>query len=189
VLSGAVATVLTLVAVNTHAAKWAPRRAVCGSELWSLKTLSDPLRRRVNLHPRATTIAAINARPMPARAPRRRDAFERQVWRVSAQIVEYRLEDDQDIHLVLYGGGSYLIAEMPAAACLPPRTRARRAIVRVRRMFRTRCGPATDSWRPLGAVAYVSGIGFWDFPHGQSGAARNYAELHPLTGMRVLTGC
>jgi hypothetical protein len=126
---------------------------------------------------------------MPARAPRRRDAFERQVWRVSAQIVEYRLEDDQDIHLILYGAGSYLIAEMPAAACLPRGTRARRAIVRVRRMFETRCGAATDSWRKLGAVAYVSGVGFWDFPHGQKGAARNYAELHPVTGMRLLTGC
>jgi len=78
---------------------------------------------------------------------------------------------------------------MPAAACLPRRTRARRAIVRVRRTFESRCGAATDSWRPLGAVAYVSGVGFWDFPHGQSGAARNYAELHPLTGLRLITGC
>jgi hypothetical protein len=158
VLSGAVATLLTLVAVNSHEAKSAPTRAACGSELWSLKTLSDPLRRRVNLHPRATTIAAINARPMPVRAPTRRDAFERQVWRVSAQIVEYKLEDDQDIHLVLYGAGAYLIAEMPAASCLPRRTRDRRAIVRVRRFFETGCGAATNSWHQLGAPSLTSAV-------------------------------
>jgi hypothetical protein len=188
-LTVAVAALLAVVADHSQGARSAPVQTACGSELWALKTLSDPLRRRVNLRPRATTIAAINARRMPARAPRRRDAFERQVWRVSAQIVEYRLEDDQDIDLVLYGGGSYLIAEMPAAACLPRRTRNRPAIVRVRRMFESRCGAATDSWHQLGAVAYVSGVGFWDFPHGQSGAARNYAELHPVTGMRLLNGC
>jgi hypothetical protein len=32
-----------------------------------------------------------------------------------------------------------------------------------------------------GAVAVISGVGFWDFPHGQHGHARNYAELHPVT--------
>jgi hypothetical protein len=34
---------------------------------------------------------------------------------VRAQIVPYKLEADDDIHLVLFGGGSYMIAEMPAA--------------------------------------------------------------------------
>jgi hypothetical protein len=32
-----------------------------------------------------------------------------------------------------------------------------------------------------------SGVLFFDFPHGQSGHARNYAELHPVTGFRVLS--
>ena len=54
--------------------------------------------------------------PRPTPAVRTR-GFERRVWRVRAQIVEYRLEDDQDIHLVLFDHGAYLIAEMPAARC------------------------------------------------------------------------
>ena len=54
-------------------------RAACGVELWSLKTLSDPLRYRVNLHPRNTSVAAINALPMPHPTPRTRTpAYERQ---------------------------------------------------------------------------------------------------------------
>jgi len=174
------------------AAAGAPTRAaqaLCGSERWALKTLSDPQRNLVNLRPRTTTVAAINNRRPPAVLTGRRDAFERQVWRVTVQIVEDKLEADSDIHLVLFGHGGYLIAEMPAAVCLPRGTRDRRAIVGARRVFVRRCGAATDTWRQLGAVAWVSGVGFWDFPHGQSGHARNYAELHPVTAIRLLSGC
>jgi len=173
----------------TLAVPKASARVACGRELWSLKTLSDPQRNLVNLRPRATTVAAINSRRPPAIVSTHRDAFERQVWRISAQIVEYKLESDSDIHLVLFGQGGYLIAEMPAAVCLPPTTRDRRAIVAARRVFESRCGAATDSWHSVGAVASISGVGFWDFPHGQTGHARNYAELHPVTGIRLISGC
>jgi hypothetical protein len=50
-------------------------------------------------------------------------------------------------------------------------------------------GLPTSSWQSLGAVVLISGVGFWDFPHGQTGAARNYAELHPVTGIRFISGC
>jgi hypothetical protein len=154
-----------------------------------LKTLSDPLRYRVNLRPRATTVATLSRRRAPHPIPRRRTAFERQVWQVTAQITEFKLEGDDDIHLILFDHGAYMIVEMPAPSCLPRRTRDRRAIVNVRRLFESRCGLSTDSWQPLGAVVRISGVGFWDFPHGQTGAARNYAELHPVTGLRRIAGC
>ena len=126
---------------------------------------------------------------MPHPTPTTRESvFERRVCRVRAQIVEYKLEDDQDIHLVLFDRGAYMIAEMPAANCLA-RARDRRAIIRVRRLFESRCGAATASWQPLGAVVYISGVGFWDFAHGQHRHARNYAELLPVTGLRLIAGC
>jgi hypothetical protein len=82
-----------------------------------------------------------------------------------------------------------MIAEMPSAACLPRTTRDRRAIVAARTVFTRRCGIPTSSWQPLGAVALISGVGFWDFPHGQSGHARSYSELHPITQLRLIVGC
>jgi hypothetical protein len=165
-------------------------RIGCGRESWVLKTLSDPQRKLVNLHPRNTTVRAINRRRMPSPTPARRTTrFQRHVWRVLAQVVEYKLEQDDDIHIVLFEHGAYMIAEMPSAACLPPTARDRRAITSARRLFESRCGLAIEMWRPLGAVAYISGVGFWDFPHGQSGHARNYAELHPVTSIRIVAGC
>jgi hypothetical protein len=168
----------------------ASARAACGVELWSLKTLSDPQRFVVNLHPRLTSVVAINRRGMPVPTPRTRSTpYERRVWRVKAQIVQFKLEDDSDIHLILYWRGSYMIAEMPTASCLPFRARDRRAIIAARRLFVSRCGLPTSSWQSLGAVALISGVGFRDVPHGQTGAARNYAELHPVTGLRLVAGC
>jgi hypothetical protein len=51
------------VAIPSHGRAWSTR--ACGVELWAVKALSDPQRKLVNLHPRNTTIAAINALPMP----------------------------------------------------------------------------------------------------------------------------
>ncbi len=162
----------------------------CGVELWSLKTLSDPQRKLVNLHPRNTTVPAIDALPMPHPTPATRSTnFERQVWRVSAQVVQFKLEGDSDIHLILFGQAKYMIAEMPLASCLPKTTRDRKAIVAARARFVSRCGQPSPTWQSLGAVGYISGVGFWDFPHGQSGAGQNYAELHPVTAIRIVSGC
>jgi hypothetical protein len=88
----------------------------CNVRLKGLKTLSDPQRKRVNLHPKNTTAAAINALSQPHPTPKSRStAFSRRVWRVPAQITEFKLEGDSDIHLVLYDDNAYLVAEMPAA--------------------------------------------------------------------------
>jgi hypothetical protein len=147
---------LLVLAASRIDANGTPTAVACGVELWSLKTLSDPQRALVKLRPKSTSVAAINRLPMPHPTPStRKTVFERRVWRVRAQIVEYKLEDDQDIHLVLFDRGAYLIAEMPSGACLTARTRDRRALVRVRRVFETRCGAATSSWRPLGAESAV----------------------------------
>src|SRR5262249_52861673 len=142
-----------LAAATSHIGRTVPARSTCGEKFLSLKTLSDPQRSLVNLHPRYTTIAAIDAVPMPNPTPTiRSTAFERQVWRVKARIVEFMLERDSDIHLILFEDGAYLIAEMPLASCLPSTTRDRRAIVAARARFVRRCGQPSFSWQPLGAV-------------------------------------
>ncbi len=162
----------------------------CDNTLGGLKTLSDPQRGLVDLRPRTTTIRAINKLRRPARAtPRRDSAFERHVWRVRAVIVKDRIQDDGDIQMILVARHSYMLAELPAPACLPRATRARAAIVGARRRFARGCGSPSRAWRNEGAVASVSGVGFWDRPSRQPGHAKNYAELQPVTNIRFLVGC
>jgi hypothetical protein len=91
---------------RAHAGKSRSNHSECGSELWSLKTLSDPQRFSVRLRPTSTTVAAINARPMPSPTPTTRSTpYERRVWQVRAQLVEFKLEADGDIHLALFDKG------------------------------------------------------------------------------------
>jgi hypothetical protein len=153
----------------------------CDPERLGLKTLSDPQRTLVRLRPKATTIATINqlARPRPTPTTRA-TGFQRHVWRVRAQIVQYRLEADGDIDLALYDANQYLTATMPHPRCLSTRTRAREAIVRARARLEGLCGPARPGWHDLGAVALVDGVGYWGAGH---------AELRPVTGLRLIAGC
>jgi hypothetical protein len=145
-----------------------------------LGTLSDPQRNLVRLRPTATTIAAINQLPRPRPTPTTRaTAFQRRVWRVRAQIVEYKLERDGDIRLALYDG-AYLSVAMPAPSCLSARTRARGAIEQARAYFEGLCGPARPSWQDLGAVALIDGVGYWSARH---------PELRPVTRVRLVAGC
>ncbi len=164
--------------------------ARCGHELWDLKTLSDPRLNLIYARPRLTSIIAINARQMPRRTPTLRSrGYERHVWRLVAQITNFKLARNGDILLVLFDKSDYMIAKMPAAECVPSTARYRRATINTRHLFESRCGTATRRWQDLGAVVDLQGVGFWNFPHGQRGHARNYAELHPLTRIRFIAGC
>jgi len=162
----------------------------CNVRLKGLKTLSDPERNLVNLSPKNTTAAAINALPQPYPTPKTRTTdFSRHVWRVTAQIIKFKLEGDSDIKLVLFDENAYLIAEMPVAQCLPKKARDRRAIVAARKRFETRCGKPTKQWKQLGAIATISGVGFFDIPDTRKPQAGNSAQLQPLTAIEFVFGC
>lgn len=187
---GLVVVLSVIVAASTAVSATAREAGACGSPLRDLKTLSDPGRGLVFFRPQPTTIAAINRRPMPSPTPTiRTRGFERHVWRVAAQITQYRLDDDGAIQLILFDARDYMIAEMPPSLCLAKGTRNRQEVVEARHTFETRCGPATPNWRSLGAVVSISGVGLWDYPRGQRGHARNYAELSPVTSIRFVAGC
>ena len=184
---------LAVLVVATTAERTAARpiaATACGSDYWPLKTLSDPLRKKVRLTPKETTLTEIASPAHPQPTPTTRNTlFERQVWRITVQITEFKREGDSDIHLILFDAGTYGIAEMPAAACVPKKARARKAIINARRKFEAACGKATSSWKRLGAVATISGVGFWDKPHTQNPHAPNFAELHPVTAIKFISGC
>jgi hypothetical protein len=181
--------VLASIAATARAEAQDPDRS-CNARLKGLKMLTDRQRKLVNLHPKNTTAAAINALPQPHPTPKTRTTdFSRRVWRVTAQITEFKLEGDSDIHLVLFDGGAYLIAEMPAAQCLPKKTRDRKAIVAARKKFELSCGKPTNKWKQLGAVVIISGVGFFDILHTQKPHAGNFVELHPVTGIKFVSGC
>ena len=87
--------------------------------------------------------------------------------------------DDSDYHLVLDDGlGETMIAEIPSADCIAA-SPFKSAIAAVRAAFFIRFHPAS-SFKSTRAGVTVSGVGFFDRIHGQTGVAHNGIELHPV---------
>jgi hypothetical protein len=157
----------------------------CGVERWAVKTLADPAARRVSLSPRPTTIRALRKKQVPGYVGLRRlRGVERTTFRVRASLVEMKLEDDSDIHLVIAdpsNSRTMMIAEFPAASCTAGASRtARTKMRRARNALVAACGSPSTSFRRLKGTATISGVGFFDQIHGQTGVAPNGIELHPV---------
>ena len=175
-------------AAGRHSA--APSASRCGGELWRLKTFSDLQRTRVDVTPQSTTLGAIRERRGPGGVPTRRTTrYQLHTWEVPAQITLFRLDPTGSVRLVLYDDNAYINAVIPAPACLSPRTRQRASILAAWHLFVDKCGHASSDWQPLGAIFFVRGLGFWGGKTPQRGGAPNGAELHPVTGLRVVAGC
>jgi hypothetical protein len=83
--------------------------------------------------------------------------------------------DDGDIHLALRGDdGSSVITEAPEPAC-SVHSRDKAAINKARLV-------AQDI--KVGDKVIAAGVGFFDFPHHQTGHAVNYIELYPLVSIK-----
>jgi hypothetical protein len=160
--------------------------ATCGVERWPVKTLTDRDRARVVLAARTATIRYLGSLAPNAGGQSTRSPLETRSYAVTASLTKVKRETDSDYHLVLTQGGASMIAEMPFVGCDPgARARFRMALARSA-LDATLAGPVGRSWRSAKALVRVTGVLFFDFPHGQSGHAPNFVELHPVTSFRVL---
>lgn len=164
------------------------RRGQC-SGLTSVRTLAVRPRRKADLHPRRTTIKALTQLERPKHVVHGRSSFERQTFEVVAQITLARHTVNNAILLVLFDDRYYMSAILPPLQCLSGGIRGREQIASARTRFGGGCGIPPLEWAPSGAVAYVTGVGFWGATRGRRGAAPNGASLAPVTGIRFLAGC
>ena len=154
----------------------------CGIERWSVKVLGDPDRGRVRMQPVETTIDELAAMQRPALLPTdaRADPVELTVYRVEARLLWLFAESDGDYHLVLASPRDTtitMIAEVPDPACASADSSDSQIYQRVRqRLMDTLNAPGGDR-RPR---IRVTGVGFFDYLHGQRGVAPNEIELHPV---------
>src|SRR5947199_6557482 len=132
----------------------------CGTERWSVKTLSDADRDKVDFTAKEATVGWLVSQEHPAQSPadQRIGPIETQTYKVRARLISYKLEQDGDFHIVIADvedPGKTMIAEIPSPDCAGA------------------CASAhVEEFRRARAV------GFFDFLHGQTGAAPNGIELH-----------
>jgi hypothetical protein len=164
---------------------------VCGHERWAVKTLSDPSAGQVNFTPQDTSIGRLRSKPDPhtTSSTPRLDGVEKTTYRVKARLLEFKREDDHDIHLVISvpsARSKTMIVEFPDTSCNGANASTKKAQMgSARSAVIAACGqppsPSSD-FAHLSGTATITGVGFFDVKHGtpQTGVAPNNIELHPV---------
>ena len=161
----------------------------CGKERWAVKTSADKDAMKVNFTPEVTTVHVLTSLPAPTRAdldahPDTRFPAELKTYTVTVYLVGYKAETDEDFHIVLADLNAPLetmIAEMPSGDCVPPSLTD--SSTKLRASWQKRFGVATARFKrvpPQKIKLEVTGVGFFDFLHGQTGVAPNGFELHRI---------
>jgi len=163
----------------------------CGTERWAVKTLSDSGATGVNFTAARVTVDWLVSQPQPAGLPEdsRIAPIENQAYVVTAHLVGFKLEDDQDIHIVIADldhPGETMIIEIPSTDCSGVCSSAHVAqIADARTWFESQFGAPHNRFErvPGDVTLTVTGIGFFDFLHHQTGVAPNGIELHPVLSL------
>jgi hypothetical protein len=157
----------------------------CGTERWNIKTGIDAGAKKINVKtPTATTLTKLIAIKPPSTLPAnsRVAPTETTDWKESATLVEFTQEGDSDYHLVLKVGTKTMIAEIPDPACVGSTSPFKAAMTATRNAFNKKYH-VTSGWTTVNVPVVVTGIGFFDFKHGQTGVAPNAIELHPVLNL------
>ncbi len=164
----------------------------CGVERWPVKTGIDADAGLINLNAtQPTTIAQLDALPAPSNLPQsnRVQPTETTVFVLNATLTVYKIEQDSDYHLVLTDGqGHTMITEIPDPACVGSGSPLLNRIRNARSEFDARFSNVTGSFQTANVPVQVTGVGFFDFLHGQTGVAPNGVELHAVLDVQFNPG-
>jgi len=163
----------------------------CGVERWSVKVGTDPDAHLVNLNSTTSqTIAYLRGLVAPASPPLNARVQPPEItdFVLNATLVEYKLENDSDYHLVIKdSAGNTMIAEIPDPACVGAGSPFATLIKAARQAFDAKYN-ATTSFQTANIPVQLTGVAFFDFLHGQTGVAPNGIELHPLLNINFNPG-
>jgi hypothetical protein len=167
--------IATITTSNAHA---------CGTERWPVKTGTDKDNQKVVLNPVDTTIFQLTDIPAPTNPNIRKDSryapTELTTYRVSGKMTLIKPEKDGDYHIVIEDNkGRTMIIESASPLCANG-SRFEGDIRNVRSAINDHFRGHIKKKKKPNISVTVTGIGFFDKIHGQTGVAPNGIELHPL---------
>jgi hypothetical protein len=162
----------------------ADRSMNCGGvERWAQKTLTDAAENTINFTPvlKTTTQLAALVTPTPSTSMLRTGPVETTTYVTHCNITIKKAETDADYHLVLDdGSGHTIIGEIPDPTCSAAAGSPYvNQFLAARNFIDAHIASGNVSSVNIAPVV-VTGVGFVDPPHGQTGAAPNNLELHPI---------
>ena len=170
----------------------------CGVEYWNVKTGTDADVSAINLNNViSTTISDLRAIPMPFpplgnrptvnNAATRVAPTELTVFQIYGTLTKYKLETDVDYHLVLQDeNNNTIIGEVPSPACVGAQSPFLPGVMNSRAKMDARLSPASG-FQDANLPIQVTGVGFFDNIHGQTGVAPNGIELHAILDLNFIS--
>jgi hypothetical protein len=164
----------------------ADRSMNCGGvERWSEKVLVDAAVGTINWTPVVQTVTQLAnlTTPTPSTSMPRTGPVETTCYQVSCSITIKKAESDNDYHLVLSDGSSTVIGEIPDPSCSAAAASAYvNDFIAARNFIDANIASGNVMSVSIPPVV-VTGVGFVDPPHGQTGAAPNNFEVHAITNI------
>lgn len=187
----------------------------CGVQRWHTKTLDDVDENQINWVPNLATVTQLNNLPVPStyneNGPGGSDTgrfapYEMQVFTVRALLVTRKHETgssgDDDYHVEIAdpnNPSATMVTEAPHGECTYACASGFGAdFDQVRAELDACFGAASSSFQafPAGVIVDLTGVGFFDGLHGQTGALGNPSsngkssnfELHPIVHLEFVSG-
>lgn len=172
----------------------------CGTERWHIKTLDDADAIKIKATPQIASVDQMRVLSVPNGFDKNNDSsryvpVEETEYTVSAILVGFKEESDRDLHIVLAdtsNPGDTMIGEVPDPQCSTVKASGHATqIAKVRTAFINCFGtpPVGSLMKFTGKmIAQLTGVGFFDVLHGQTGVAPNGLEIHPIVKVKTTSG-
>ena len=163
----------------------------CGVERWRIKTLSD--NDTVKIDFKKIIISTVHEQVSlipPGKKTTRLDS-ETKVYSIDCFIVGYKKEsNDKDIHIIIedIDTDETMVAEIPSYECFEIQKTSRYELFKeLQEWFTKNIGKPTSKFVYLEKhiPVTITGVGFFDFNHGQIGMAGNGREIHPVLSIKL----
>ncbi len=164
----------------------------CGVERWAVKTLIGADTSKIDFRNVVPSSIAYQ-RSLPAPSPLPTDnttrlATEDTVYTIVCHLMKHKLESDEDIHLEICTIGNTsetMVAEIVNPECPSIIGTSRYASLKaLRDWFVAKYNPTT-SFTTVSDDITLTGVGFFDFLHGQTGIPPNGREIHPILSVQL----
>jgi hypothetical protein len=160
----------------------------CGTQRWSVKTGVDADAGAIEADMTETTVDELRALDAPQHKPadHRVVPNEERRFRVEAWLIGWRREgNDSDYHIVISDLSKKthtMIIESVDPHCQMACSSTLNAQFKTVRQQLAALGTPVATYKPFPQAKHVvvTGVGFFDFLHGQIGVAPNGIELHPI---------
>jgi hypothetical protein len=168
--------------------------AHCGTERWAAKTLSDSKSASIDFSqtPQVMTLTEVNqltGHCHPGMNLRRTFPEELKIFEVTGWVRCVKKEQDRDYHIAIFEEDAVdapsMVVEVIDPGCQGAKTSPEHErLVNARAAFMQLTNSKPHDL--LGKQVKVTGVGFFDLAHGQTGISSSCMELHPVLTIELV---